>query len=131
VARVLDAAIEVADRRRTRVPTATLNRVLAEAVARRPAPIAAGRRARLLYATQTAIEPPTFVLFASGARSVHFSYQRYLENRLRAAFDLSGTPVRLVFRERSRVELEPRRREPRARAGRPSGGSRAVSGSRR
>ena len=50
------------------------------------------------------------MLFASGAEHVHFSYRRYLENRLREAFGFGGTPIRIVVRERSRVELEPRRR---------------------
>ena len=75
-----------------------------------------GRRPKFYYATQAAIEPPTFVLFASDAKSVHFSYQRFLENRIRDAFDFEGTPLRLIFRERSKVELEPRRRKSSAKA---------------
>ena len=67
---------------------------------------------RFYYATQVTIEPPTFVLFASAAKSVHFSYQRFLENRIREAFDFEGTPLRIIFRERSRVELEPKKRGP-------------------
>ena len=66
----------------------------------------AGRRPRFFYATQAAIEPPTFVLFASDAAVVHFSYRRYLENRLRDAFGFGGTPIRLVFREQSRARLQ-------------------------
>jgi GTP-binding protein len=126
VGRILDEAVSIAAARRRRIPTAQLNRVLSEAVARHQAPPVKGRRPRFYYATQAAIEPPTFVLFASDAASVHFSYKRFLENRIRDAFRFEGAPLRLVFRERSRVELEPKRR----RALRP-GGRAAATGSAR
>jgi GTP-binding protein len=133
VGRVLDTALSIARLRRQRVPTATLNRVLVEATFRRPPPTVRGRRPRFYYATQASIEPPTFVLFASEADAVHFSYRRYLENRLREAFGFGGTPMRLVFRERSRVELEPRRRgasaDRRASARSGAGRGRALRGS--
>ncbi|MFV2062875.1 MAG: ribosome biogenesis GTPase Der [Chloroflexota bacterium] len=109
--RVLDAALAIAAERRRRIPTAKLNKVLSEAVSRHQPPAVKGRRPRFYYATQATIEPPTFVLFASDAKSVHFSYQRFLENRLRDAFGFEGTPLRLIFRERSRVQLEPRKRK--------------------
>ena len=136
-ARVLDTALAVARARRQRVATAALNKVLSDAVSRHPPPTARGRRPRFFYATQVSVEPPTFVLFASDADSVHFSYKRFLENRLREAFAFGGAPLRLVFRERSRVELEPRRGRPAAGTGaagrrtarRPGG--RAVQGGRR
>ena len=82
-------------------------------MARHRPPPTKGHRPRFFYATQAAIEPPTFVLFASDAAVVHFSYQRFLENRIRDAFGFEGTPLRLVIRERSRVELEPTRQSPR------------------
>ncbi len=107
--KALEAAIVIADERRRRIPTAALNKVLTEAAFRQPAPSVKGKRPRFYYATQAAIEPPTFVLFASEAQSVHFSHKRYFENRIRDAFGFSGTPIRLIFRERSRIELEPRR----------------------
>ena len=107
VGRVLDAALAIDERRRKRIPTAALNKVLSDAVNRQPPPPVKGKRPRFFYATQAAIEPPTFVLFASGSDAVHFSYRRFLENRLREAFDFGGAPMRLVFRERSRVDLEP------------------------
>jgi GTP-binding protein len=124
VGRVLDEAVKIAAERRRRVPTAQLNRVLSEAVSRHQPSAVKGRRPRFYYATQAAIEPPTFVLFANDADAVHFSYQRFLENRIRDAFRFEGSPLRLVFRERSRVELEPRRRNQafKGRAARPSGG---------
>jgi GTP-binding protein len=114
--RVLDEAMGIAEERRRRVSTGRLNRVLADAVGRHQPPAVKGRRPRFYYATQAAIEPPTFVLFASDARSVHFSYQRFLENRIRDAFHFEGTPLRLVFRERTKVELEPRSRSSRGSA---------------
>ena len=124
VGRVLDAALDIAIARRRRIATAELNRVLAEATYRQPAPTVHGRRPRLYYATQAGVQPPTFVLFASDAAGIHFSYKRYLENRLRETFDFAGSPIRLIFRERSRVQLEPRRKV----NGRPADGRRSASG---
>jgi GTPase len=91
--------------------------VLNDATFRQPPPPVRNRRPKFYYATQASIEPPTFVLFASGSEHVHFSYRRYLENRLRDAFGFGGTPLRLIVRERSRVELEarPRKRLPSSR----------------
>ena len=115
--RVLDDALTIAAERRRRVPTSRLNKVLSDAVSRHQPPAVKGRRPKFYYATQAAIEPPTFVLFAADAKSVHFSYQRFLENRIRDAFEFEGTPLRLIFRERSKVELEPRKRKPKAKSG--------------
>jgi len=128
VTRVLETALEIAAQRRRRVPTATLNALLREATFRQQPPMVRGRRPKFLYATQASIEPPTFVLFASDAANVHFSYRRYLENRLREAFGFDGTPLRLVMRERSREEMEFRR--PRGGRRRPSSGPRPARGSR-
>jgi GTP-binding protein len=130
VGRVLDAALEIAASRRKRVPTAALNRVLGEAAYRHPAPSVRGRRPRFYYATQAAIEPPTFVLFASEAANIHFSYKRYLENRLREAFGFGGSPMRLIFRERVRVQLEPKRGQRSAKAARKTTRAGATRGPR-
>jgi GTP-binding protein len=102
VERVLEAALEIAAERRRRIPTPALNAWLREVTARRPAATVRGRQPRFLYGTQAGSTPPTFVLFASDAAAVHFSYRRYLENQLRAAFGFGGTPLRLVIRERER-----------------------------
>jgi GTP-binding protein len=110
VGRALDAAVDIARGRRRRISTGALNRVLNDATYRQPPPPVRNRRPRFFYATQASVEPPTFVLFASGADHVHFSYRRYLENRLRDAFGFGGTPLRFIIRERSKVQLEPRRR---------------------
>jgi GTP-binding protein len=104
VGRVLEAALEIAAERRRRVPTAALTAWLRDATLRRPAPNARGKQPRFFYATQVAIEPPTFVIFASEVATLHFSYKRFLENQLRDTFGFSGTPIRLVLRERAREE---------------------------
>jgi len=113
VGRVLEAAVDIAAERRRRVSTAELNRLVGEATYRQTPPAVKGRRPKILFATQASVAPPTFVFFARDAASVHFSYRRYLENELRHTFGFDGTPLRLVFRERSKVRLEPRRRRAR------------------
>ena len=111
--RVLEQAIEIAAERRRRIPTPALNTWLRDVVARRPPATVKGRQPRFLYATQAGSTPPTFVLFTSNAAGVHFSYRRYLDNQLRAAFGFEGTPIRLVIRERERDESRrPRRKAP-------------------
>jgi GTP-binding protein len=107
--RVLDSAVEIAGEHRRRVSTADLNRLVAEAVFRQAPPAVRGKRPKVFYATQAAVAPPTFVFFVSDADAIHFSYERYLENRVREAFDFRGTPLRLVFRTRSRTQVERRR----------------------
>jgi GTP-binding protein len=101
VDRILRQARQVAEERYRRVPTAEVNRVVGDAVAAHPPPTARGRRARVLYATQAAVAPPTFVIFVNDPELFHFSYRRYIENRLRDAFGFSGTPIRLRFRART------------------------------
>ena len=108
VQRVLELAIDVWAERRKRVSTGELNRILTSASNRQQPPIVKGKRPKLFYATQASVAPPTFVFFAREAGSVHFSYQRYLENRLRDAFGFLGTPIRLVFRERAGIRAERR-----------------------
>jgi GTP-binding protein len=128
VERVIEAALEIAAERRRRVPTAALNSWLREVTQRRPASSVRGKQPRFFYATQVQIEPPTFVLFANGAELIHFSYKRYLENRLREAFGFNGTPLRLILRERAREEHE--RKRTIAKSG-PKGGKGAKARSQR
>jgi len=146
VDRVLELAVDTWAERRRRIPTAELNRVVQDAIARQEPPMVKGKRPKIFYATQASASPPTFVFFARGANAVHFSYERFLENRLRDAFGFLGTPIRLVFRERSSIDDEGRRpRAKRAAAGARNGkaargssprppapaGGRAATGSRR
>ncbi|MCL2062339.1 MAG: ribosome biogenesis GTPase Der [Firmicutes bacterium] len=83
-----------------RITTGTLNEILMDAVAMNQPPSAQGRRLKIYYATQASVCPPTFVLFVNDESLVHFSYKRYLENCLRRAADFTGTPIRLVFKNR-------------------------------
>jgi len=87
-----------------RIPTGVLNQVLADAQARVQPPTDKGRRLKIYYMTQAGVKPPHFVIFCNDARLFHFSYQRYLENQIRATFGLTGTPVRLTIRQRGDKE---------------------------
>ena len=83
-----------------RISTGTLNGVLADATGRVQPPTDKGRRLKIYYITQTGVRPPTFVCFCNDAKLFHFSYLRYLENRIRSVFGLDGTPVRMIIRQR-------------------------------
>ncbi len=85
-----------------RIATPLLNHLLADALRMNPLPATGKRKARIYYWTQPAIKPPTFILFANDPASIHFSYLRYLENRLREAFDFNRSPLRLTVRGRSK-----------------------------
>ena len=124
VERVLELAVDVWGERRKRISTGELNRLLTDAVARQAPPAVKNRRPRLYYATQAGIEPPTFIFFANDAALIHFSYRRYLENRIRDVLGFHGAPIKLVFRDRG--EERPRRTRPAARAR-----ARAHQGTRR
>lgn len=87
---------------RMRIATGVLNDVLAQATARVQPPTDKGHRLKIYYMTQASTRPPTFVCFVNSAELFHFSYQRYLENRIRDTFGLSGTPVRFIIRERDK-----------------------------
>jgi GTP-binding protein len=100
--KVLEAIDKVAEARTRRIPTSELNRFVAAVSAVHP-PTSPGRReVRILYAAQTGVEPPTFVFFTNVATEFHFSYERFLVNRLRESFGLMGTPVRLHVRRREK-----------------------------
>lgn len=83
-----------------RISTGKLNDILADATARVQPPTDKGKRLKIYYITQASTRPPTFVCFCNNAELFHFSYQRYLENQIRATFGLEGTPIRFVIRER-------------------------------
>jgi GTPase len=102
VHKVLSLAFEVCQERMVRIPTGELNRLVEDAVSRHSPPHKAGKQLRFYYATQASIDPPTFVFFVNDTRLVHFSYERYLENQIRMRYGYMGTPIKLVFRPRSR-----------------------------
>ncbi|RAV18541.1 ribosome biogenesis GTPase Der [Paenibacillus contaminans] len=99
--KLLPMVVEAADHHSMRVQTHLLNEVISDAVAITPPPTDKGRRMRLNYVTQVSVKPPTFVFFVNDPSLMHFSYERYLENKLRAAFDFTGTPMRLFTRKKS------------------------------
>ncbi|KRN75794.1 hypothetical protein IV73_GL000293 [Weissella kandleri] len=84
-----------------RIQSATLNEVIMDALALNPAPNRSGKRLRVYYATQVSIQPPTFVVFVNDPELMHFSYERFLENQIRKAFDFEGTPVHIIKRART------------------------------
>ncbi|MBQ2641861.1 MAG: ribosome biogenesis GTPase Der, partial [Lachnospiraceae bacterium] len=84
-----------------RIQTGVLNEIINEACVMQQPPSDKGRMLRILYSTQVGVKPPTFVLFVNDKELMHFSYQRYLENRIRDTFGFKGTPLRFIIRERS------------------------------
>ncbi len=100
--KVLPLALEVYRERMVRIPTGELNRLVEDATIRHAPPHKAGKRLKILYATQASVDPPTFVFFVNDRRLVHFTYGRYLENQLRRRYRYLGTPLKLVFRTRER-----------------------------
>ena len=104
VDRLVELINYVNDQAATRISTGMLNSVLADATARVQPPTDKGRRLKIYYMTQAGIRPPHFVFFCNDARLFHFSYQRYLENQIRATFGLEGTPVRLTIRQKGEKE---------------------------
>jgi len=102
VQKVLPLAFQVYEERMVRITTGELNRLVEDAVIRHAPPHKAGKRLKFYYTTQASVDPPTFVFFVNDARLVHFSYQRYLENQIRKRYGYLGTPLKLVFRSRSK-----------------------------
>ena len=92
---------KVASSNAMRIQTGLLNDVLAEAVTRVQPPTDKGKRLKIYYITQASTKPPTFVSFVNSKELYHFSYQRYIENRIRDTFGLEGTPIRMIARERN------------------------------
>ena len=104
VTRLFELINYVREQSSMRITTGMLNSVLADAQTRVQPPTDKGRRLKIYYMTQVGIRPPHFVCFCNDARLFHFSYQRYLENQIRATFGLEGTPVRLTIRQKSEKE---------------------------
>lgn len=94
----------VAEQNAMRISTSVLNQVVEDAIAINPPPTEKGQRLKILYATQVKIKPPTFVFFVNEPEIMHFSYQRYLENKLREAFGFEGTPLQMIIRGKNEEE---------------------------
>jgi len=102
--RIFELVNYVNEQASMRVTTGMLNNVLADAQARQQPPTDRGRRLKIFYMTQTGIKPPNFVVFCNSKELFHFSYQRYIENRIRAVFGLEGTPIRIIIRQKGDQE---------------------------
>jgi GTP-binding protein len=100
VDKIMPQVCQVYQERLKRLPTAAVNSVVQKAVASHNPPRTGSKQLKILYATQAEVNPPTFVFFVNDAKLMHFSYQRYLENKLRQSFGFVGTPLRLVLKTR-------------------------------
>lgn len=101
VTSLFDSIRLISENHAFRIQSSVLNEVIEDAVARNPAPTDKGRRLRIYYATQVAVKPPTFIVFVNHPEMMHFSYERFLQNRLRESFGFEGTPIRLITRART------------------------------
>ncbi|MCR4851813.1 MAG: ribosome biogenesis GTPase Der [Lachnospiraceae bacterium] len=100
IGKLYDLIDTVSSNHAMRIPTGVLNEIMTEAVAMQQPPSDKGKRLRLYYITQASIKPPTFVIFVNYKELMHFSYTRYIENRIRDSFGFAGTPLKFIIRER-------------------------------
>ncbi|MBN1310894.1 MAG: ribosome biogenesis GTPase Der [Anaerolineae bacterium] len=98
VSEIIPLALQVHEERFVRIPTADINRILRAAVARQAPPFKAGKRLKLRYGSQVAVDPPKFLFHVNDVDLVHFTYARYLENQIRAVYPFTGTPILMSFR---------------------------------
>ena len=104
VEKVMPSVLEVYANSTKRITTGVLNEVIQKAILAQQPPTKKGKSLKILYATQAEVSPPTFVIFVNDSSIVHFSYERFLENRLRASINFEGTPIKLIFRSRKEKE---------------------------
>ncbi|MDU1174587.1 ribosome biogenesis GTPase Der [Peptostreptococcus anaerobius] len=102
IAKILETAVYVSSEQNKRVSTSVLNQVIAEAVMLNQPPSDKGRRLKIYYGTQTGVKPPTFTLFINDKELTHFSYTRYIENRMRENFGYEGTSIRIDYKQKRR-----------------------------
>ncbi|MFU0827513.1 MAG: GTPase Der [Lachnoclostridium sp.] len=102
--KLFDLIEQVIQYQNLRIATGVLNEILAEAVALQQPPSDKGKRLKLYYITQVSVKPPTFVIFVNDKSLMHFSYTRYIENKIREAFGFKGTPLKFIIRERKEKE---------------------------
>lgn len=106
VNRLADMVKFVAEQQHMRVSTSVLNELLEDAQLTNPPPAKGGKLLRIYYMTQASVQPPTFILFVNEPRLMHFSYVRFLENRLRETFGFEGTPIRLILRGKREADAQ-------------------------
>jgi len=104
VERVTELVKYVAEQQSMRIKTSVLNELIRDAVSVNPPPTKKGKQLKILFVTQVSIVPPTFIIFVNDPELMHFSYLRFIENRLRESFGFEGTPIRLVVRARKEEE---------------------------
>ena len=104
ISRLFETIDTVIENQTLRIQTGVLNEILSEAVAMQQPPSDKGKRLKIFYMTQVAVRPPTFVIFVNDKELMHFSYTRYLENKIRDAFGFAGTPLKFIVRERGEKE---------------------------
>lgn len=104
VNQIIPTALRVREERYQRIPTAALNKLLQDATIAHPPKTFRGKRVRFYYVTQAESDPPTFIFFVNDPTAVHFTYQRYLENKIRERYRFEGTPIRLEFRGKPKRE---------------------------
>lgn len=102
IAKILETVVYVSSEQNKRVSTSVLNQVIAEAVMLNQPPSDKGRRLKIYYGTQTGVKPPTFTLFINDKELTHFSYTRYIENRMRENFGYEGTSIRIEYKQKRR-----------------------------
>jgi len=100
VEQVLPLALRVQEERLARLTTSQINQILMKAQDEHPAPSRAGRALKMYYGTQVRSDPPTFMIYVNDPKLAHFSYRRFVENRIRAEYGFLGTPIRLVMKGR-------------------------------
>lgn len=98
---LFEMIVTISENHSMRIQSSVLNEVVEDAIARNPAPTDKGKRLRIYYSTQVAVRPPAFVVFVNDTELMHFSYERFLRNRLRESFGFEGTPIRIITRARS------------------------------
>ncbi len=98
--KIMPTVNEVYENSTRRITTGTLNEIIQKAILSQEPPTRKGKKLKIMYATQAEITPPTFVIFVNDTTLVHFSYERFLENRLRDAVNFEGTPIKLIFKNR-------------------------------
>jgi GTP-binding protein len=102
--KIYEMVDQIIESQNLRIPTGVLNEILTEAVAMQQPPSDKGKRLRIYYMTQVSVKPPTFVMFVNDKQLTHFSYTRYIENKIRDAFGFRGTAIRFINRERKEKE---------------------------
>ena len=102
--KLFDTIDAVIQNQQLRITTGVLNEILSEAVSMQQPPSDKGKRLKLFYITQVSVKPPSFVIFVNDKELMHFSYTRYIENKIREAFGFKGTPLRFMIRERKEKE---------------------------